>query len=373
MRKLVRTLDEIVEEMVDELKLKGIDITDFNSSPVIYAIIETCASQIQQEEYSADNMRKHFFTIDAEGEDLDKRLDEKGLQKRFPGQKARGYILLKKSTPFILQSTILQNTIFTTLDNTIQVSVLEDTDIIPNTTETKILCECTQVGQKGNLLPGVKLTYSGVAISEVEEISVDKDGFEHGLEIESDDSVKQRILDFNKKQILNGNKSSYVEWAKQVSGVGDAKCISIWNGPGTVKVIIIDINKEPASAELINSVQNYLDPNSAGVGDGVAPPGAKVTVTTAEKFQINITAELVLKSGYTLDGVIAMLKGNISQYLKTLIYKDDTVRYTYIENAIYNTEGILDYYNCLLNGGTANLTIPEESIPVIGSGCTWTT
>lgn len=359
--------------MINELKTKGIDVTDFNSNPVIYTILETCASQIQQEEYSAEDIRKHFFTDDAEGGDLDKRLDEKGLQKRFPGQKARGYILLKKSTPFILQSTIFKDMIFTTLDKTIQVSVLENTDIIPNTTQTKILCECTEIGQKGNLLPGVKLIYSGVAISEVEEITVDEHGFDHGAEMESDDSVRQRIHDFNRKQILNGNKSSYVEWAKQVSGVGDAKCISIWNGPGTVKVVIIDINKEPASKELISAVQEYLDPNSTGIGDGVAPPGAKVTVTTADKFEINISAKLILKSGYTLGQVVAMLKDSISKYLKTLVYKDDTIRYTYIENAIYNAEGVLDYYNCLLNGSNANLTIPNESIPVIGSGCIWTT
>jgi hypothetical protein len=39
-RKLVRTLDEIIQEMINELKTKGIDVTDFNSNPVIYTILK---------------------------------------------------------------------------------------------------------------------------------------------------------------------------------------------------------------------------------------------------------------------------------------------------------------------------------------------
>lgn len=43
------------------------------------------------------------------------------------------------------------------------------------------------------------------------------------------------------------------------------------------------------------------------------------------------------------------------------------VRRAGIENAIYNVEGITDVSNILLNGGTENITLQENVIPVKGA------
>ena len=47
--------------------------------------------------------------------------------------------------------------------------------------------------------------------------------------------------------------------AKEVERRGDAKCIPLWNGAGTVKVIIINADKQAADAALINAVKNHIE------------------------------------------------------------------------------------------------------------------
>jgi len=43
------------------------------------------------------------------------------------------------------------------------------------------------------------------------------------------------------------------------------------------------------------------------------------------------------------------------------------VRRAAIENAIYNIDGITDVTNVLINGGTENITLQENVIPIKGA------
>ena len=70
---------------------------------------------------------------------------------------------------------------------------------------------------------------------------------------------------------------------KSVPGVGEAKCIPLWNGPGTVKVVIVDADSQVAPIELIQKVQKFID--------DVKPIGATLTVSTAEEITINISSQ----------------------------------------------------------------------------------
>lgn len=367
MRKLVRTLDEIIEEMLDELRSNGIDITDFDSSPVIYSIIETCAHQIQMAEYRSDDIIRKYFIEDSEGEELDERLKERGLPERYAGSKAKGNIILGKSTPYILNAVVLKDTVFKTLDDTIRVIVTEDTDIIAGNMNVKVPVECSIIGESGNLGSSIMLTYSDVAINEVEWIKVDELGLSGGNESESDDDVKKRLLYDIQNPAGSGNKNHYIKWAKEVSGVGKVLCIPEWKGigTGTVKVVITDVNADPASSELVSQVQNYIDP-AHRLGEGMAPAGAEVTVATVDLFKVNLSFSLVIKTGYAKDEVKSNIRKNINNYFKNLALEDFNIRYTYIGNIIFSTDGVDDYSNLLINGQDKNVTVPSTSLAIVG-------
>ena len=55
--------------------------------------------------------------------------------------------------------------------------------------------------------------------------------------------LRKRFTEYVSHPITSGNKWQYISWAKSVDGVGDAKCLPLWNGAGTVKVIIVDSGK----------------------------------------------------------------------------------------------------------------------------------
>ena len=57
-----------------------------------------------------------------------------------------------------------------------------------------------------------------------------------------------------------------------------------WAGNNTVKLVIIDANKQPPSADLVAGAQGYMDPGVEGLGLGVAPFGAFTTVEGANVF-----------------------------------------------------------------------------------------
>ena len=105
-----------------------------------------------------------------------------------------------------------------------------------------------------------------------------------GYDEEDDEDLLKRYLEKVRLPATSGNKYEYYEWAKSVSGVGDARVQSLWNGPGTVKVIIVDANMQVASASLIQSVADYIET--------VRPIGATVTVVSPTPIPVTITAKI---------------------------------------------------------------------------------
>lgn len=105
-----------------------------------------------------------------------------------------------------------------------------------------------------------------------------------GYDEEDDEDLLKRYLEKVRLPATSGNKYEYYEWAKSVSGVGDARVIPIWNGPGTVKVIIVDANMQVAPASLIKAVADYIET--------VRPIGATVTVVSPTPVPVKITAKV---------------------------------------------------------------------------------
>ena len=57
------------------------------------------------------------------------------------------------------------------------------------------------------------------------------------------------------------------------------KVYPVWNGGGTVKLVIINSEYQKPSPELVDQVQTIIDPvQNQGMGLGVAPIGHVVTV-----------------------------------------------------------------------------------------------
>lgn len=190
--------------------------------------------------------------------------------------------------------------------------------------------------------------------------------FTNGVDEESDDSLLARLLDKVRNPTSGGNKNDYKQWAKEVAGVVEVEVIPLWNGPGTVQVIIIGEGGSPIP-DLVPTVKEHLDPEShEGEGEGRAPIGAIVTVITTENYAIRIDVnDLEFESGYSLlntrQAVIEAVKKEISK-----VSIGGLVRIHYVEDAIKHVTGIKDFGSVLLNQSDTNIQVPVHLKPSAG-------
>jgi uncharacterized phage protein gp47/JayE len=220
-----------------------------------------------------------------------------------------------------------------------------------------VLVVCEQFGAIGNV-PANSITEFPVSIPGLIDV-YNPEPVTNGYEAETDDDLRQRYYDKLQKPGKAGNKYHYLEWAKEITGVGDARVFPRWNGPLTIKVVIIDSNKQPANAELVQRVYDHI---SEEMPFGVE----ELTVLSATGVPINISATLSLADGYTNEVGIGHIKENITEYLKEVAFKETYISYAKTGSEVIDSEGILDYQDLLMNGGTVNIPIGDEEVAIMG-------
>ncbi|WP_152380860.1 baseplate J/gp47 family protein [Paenibacillus brasilensis] len=226
--------------------------------------------------------------------------------------------------------------------------------------------ECESAGAIGNKFSGALLPIdfiNGLARAELVDLLVS------GVDTETGEALFDRYQDKVTKPITSANKNQYVVWAREVSGVGDAKTFPLWNGPGTVKVVVLDNNKRAPSAAVVQAAQKYIDPTQDGHGEGAAPIGPVVTVVGAGEVPINVSVRVQLARDATTDDVKEQLEASIAKYLEGLAFNetDTLVRITRIANFILDVPPVIDYFDLTINGVTSNIQVPLDSVAVLGT------
>lgn len=158
----------------------------------------------------------------------------------------------------------------------IQYESLENKDVVNNSI---IKIRCTKAGAVGNVPKG-SITQMPITIAGINAV-INDDAAKGGEDEEADDDLRERYYEELREPATSGNDYHYKQWAKEVEGVGEANIIALWNGNNTVKVVIINSDRKAASTDLVKRVQNYIDPESKGIGEGQAPIGSHCTVVSA--------------------------------------------------------------------------------------------
>lgn len=204
-----------------------------------------------------------------------------------------------------------------------------------------------------------------------------------GEDVETDDSLRARLLTALNDRPFGGNIASYRENILPIEGVGAVQIYPTWNGGGTVKCSILGADYTPASPTLVENVQNAIDPPpNQGLGLGLAPIGAQVTITAPEAVEVNVSATLTLQPGYQIGQVQVPIENAISAYLLTVSQEWSTnisttsVQYAAnvyvarITAAIVGVTGVVNATGVQLNGGTEDLILTEtgtlQQVPALG-------
>ena len=213
---------------------------------------------------------------------------------------------------------------------------------------------CEQLGELGN-------SYSGVLenIDNVSGITATlTDIILSGENVETDDALRTRFYAQVQSAGTSGNKYDYRNWALEVPGCGDAKVYPLWDGAGTVKVLVVDENMT-IDAAIPGAVADYIET--------VRPIGAIVTVVSPASLSINITANITLNGTKTLADVQVAFMTSLTTYLQETVFEVYSVSYAKIGSLLLAAAGVEDYDTLQVNGGTANITIGDTQMPICGT------
>ena len=191
--------------------------------------------------------------------------------------------------------------------------------------------------------------------------------YDYEYDEESDEELLTRIYENSQKNEGDGNIDDYRAWAKQISGVGNVLIDSQWNGPGTMRVVILDQDGGVASPELIEEVQEHLDPGQKGIGEGVAPAGSKTTVDTASVVLVSADIPAVTaESGYTTEQAQENAAGALRDYLNN-VNPGGIIRVREAEAEIIKAAGVLDMGDLTLNDSRQNISLTTTELADLGS------
>ncbi|RAK21150.1 putative phage protein gp47/JayE [Anoxybacillus vitaminiphilus] len=336
-----QTFEAILQRMLDQVP----DDVDKQEGSIIYDALAPAAMELAQMYTELDVILRLAFGETSTGEYLKRRAADFGVYKKEATSAIRkGIFTDENASPF----NVPIGSRFR-LNDMVYVATEKIVD-----GQFRMRAETAgSVGNQefGNLLPVEPIEGLGTAIL--------SDVLIPGEDEESDDSLRKRFLQKVREPGTSGNANDYKRWATEVVGVGAAKVTPLWNGPGTIKVTIVNNDMQPAANELVAQVSEYIEQ--------VRPIGATVTVVSATGKPIDVSATVVLASGYTLQDVQDVFAQQCRKYLQETAFSTTYVSYAKIGTLLLNTPGVIDYSELTLNGGTANVALQDDEVPVLGS------
>ncbi len=359
-------LKQETEENIMQRMLKRIsDDIDKTEGSYIWDALAPVAYEIAQMKKDMNEYLKRGFASTSFGRYLDLRCEEHGLKRGEAKKAVCKEKFTGKTGTLIPAGTIISTTIDEIADTqSVEFKTLSNA-VISNEGRAFVDIEAVDPGSIGNV-PAGAVNLMVTPINGIVSIT-NESAASGGKEIETDESLLRRY--FNKVQLpsTSGNQADYYNWTMEVEGVGNAQIVPLWNGAGTVKVILLDDSMQPANPNIVNKVQEYLKPNDE-TKVGKAPIGASVTVVPAESIDINITAKVVLDGSRTLSEVQKDFETVLTNHLKNIAFSDDTkVRYSLLGTLLLDTNGITDYSNLLINNETGNIILNNGQVAVKGT------
>jgi len=188
-----------------------------------------------------------------------------------------------------------------------------------------------------------------------------------GTEQETDDDFYDRIeVEWDSSLTYLGNDSDYIRWAK-AAGAGDCIVVSAWNGPGTVKLVLVDANGDPANDSLIEDVYNYI----------VSPDDRSARLLPTACAELTCVAATTVAISYVCTGLEYDDTTDLEQIAKDFaeaveaVYEvaktEGLLRYNDVRPLISSIAGVDDFDTFTMNGDTVNISLGSEEYPQTGT------
>lgn len=239
--------------------------------------------------------------------------------------------------------------------------------------------ECAEIGAGGTAVIPVTAVESGtgsnVAANTVVLMSkpdkniteiTNPEPIRGGTERESNDDFYDRIAaEYDNSMTYLGNDRDYIRWAKE-AGAGNAIVVDAYDGPGTVKLVIIDQNGQPANDTLVSAVYDYIVSPDDRTARLLPTACAKLMCVPAATVSIDYTC-----TGLSLEATadIGQVKSDFAAAVMAVYDRakaGGVLRYNDVRPVISSIDGVKDFDTFTVNGGMANIYLAQEEFPETG-------
>ncbi|MBP3932050.1 MAG: baseplate J/gp47 family protein [Peptostreptococcaceae bacterium] len=330
-----QTYENIRQRILDNI---NIDI-DKREGSFTSNMVSALAEELAKAYINMGDILSLGFIDDTFDTYLDKRVSEFGVYRK-EGVKATGEIKVEgKEGAIITNGTLIKA-------NDLYFTVLNDIEL-PN--DNILYVEANEVGYKYNLLANTE--FELVEKNDKVTKLTNTDNFSNGVDIETDEDLRKRFVKVVNNPSTSGNKAHYEEWALEVDGVGRAIVYPLWNGNGTVKVMIVGNDNKSVSGDIINNCKLHIEENM--------PIGCQLTVTTPSPLNVSVKANIELKEGYDIEDIKLDFEPSLNEHLKGVTTE---LTYSKVYGLLVNHSGVEDVTNFTINDNNINISISEDKI-----------
>ena len=353
--------DKTYEQLMEEALGRVSDDIDKRPGSMVWNGNAPCLAEMAQLYLALDFVFTATYVNSAPREYLIKRAADRSI---FP----------KAATPAVLRAKMNMNVPVGTRFSLEDINFFVTKQLGSEGDDFVHLVECETAGAVGNGYAGalIPIDYvDGLTRAETDGI------YSAGTDEEDTEVFRARVIESMRSIAFGGNVADYKNKAMSFDGVGQVKVLPIWNGAGTVKLILMSSNLDSPtiSDDRIASIKNAIDPTEKqGQGYGLAPIGHTVTVVSVKKKDVNVSMKAELKTGVEQSAAIAEISKIINEYFKELSAdwekKDNVVvRISHIESRILERCNSVEdiEIGTTANGETKSLTLEKDEIPKLGT------
>ena len=302
------------------------------------------------------------FTIQtAEGDYLDKKGVERGIA-RLSANAADGVLVFSGT---VAATQILGSTL-TREDGVEYVTTALAT--VGGAGTGTVTFDASVTGAGGNCDSGTVLTWASPSAG-IDPTGTVQDDISSGLDEETDDNYRERLLSNLASPPQGGDLSDYVDWTKATPSVSVGRAYAFAYPHLTVgyvnirfMVVAVDGTESTPDPGEVTAVDNYVQPLKTG--------GTALTIEAPLTDSLDPTIELHVLAGYVEADVQAAMSAGLAAYLVSLDISATSyvIRNSQIRDAL-NVYGIDYFILSVLNGGagTSDVTLAGYTVGTVGA------
>ena len=157
--------------------------------------------------------------------------------------------------------------------------------------------------------------------------------FDGGTDTETDAHLRRRLLDRLGKMPNGANADTYREKALSYAAVLEASILPRARGAGTVDVVILTAEEAPQEALLAQMQAAFSQEREIGTD---------VLVRGAVRKRMNLSAKVLVESGYEPTQVTAQCEASLREFLETLPLGNQLLA-AQIGDRLFHVEGVANY------------------------------